>query len=329
MQQYPFIIAVLVLVAQARAQEIDKLIDTPDPAVQSQIQKVYDVLQKPGIDPRSDIDVCGELHSLKASAGKEDLVKQVAIFAATTKSSEDTHVLVAQGMLQLLDLPPRTIISVLAPYLDAENRQLRDIARMWFDAHDIAGTVPPGAPPIKPVNYEDYLEYVEWNVTRKHDIPPAFTKYIYDRAPGRALLVHAYANSHGDVTARLQAIRASIEGTEPESKEKQEQIEKGRELQTKDSRESRLKERREIELAEHIVSNALWLNKNGFADRFHQAMPDAVDQLKKLAASDKWWARLYVAYIMRQHPELHQPNLIERLSKDSTQLVREAAIGIK
>ena len=50
----------------------------------------------------------------------------------------------------------------------------------------------------------------------------------------RALLVFAYANSHGDVTARLQAIRKSIEarqqGIEP-------QVEQGQRLEGEGKRD--------------------------------------------------------------------------------------------
>ena len=86
-----------------------------------------------------------------------------------------------------------------------------------------------------------------------------------------------------------------------------------------------MRERSDIELAEHIVSNALWLNKNGFADRFQQTLPEANEQLTKLANRQEWWARLYVAYIMRQHGELRRGDVIERLSNDSNELVQEAA----
>jgi hypothetical protein len=91
------------------------------------------------------------------------------------------------------------------------------------------------------------------------------------------------------------------------------------------ARQARLSQRREIELAEHIVSNAIWLQKNGFNDRFQAALPEATDELTKLAKHDQWWARLYVAEIMRQHRELRQPDVLQQLSTDSNSLVSEAA----
>ena len=118
------------------------------------------------------MDVCREVQTLKQlSADKDKLVKQLAIFVATTESEEDGAVLSAQMIFGLFDFPPSVPIRVLAPYLDTENRQLRDFARTWFGSHDMAHTAPRGVPPIKPVNYEDYLEYVEWKVTHKEEVP--------------------------------------------------------------------------------------------------------------------------------------------------------------
>jgi hypothetical protein len=305
-------------------QDAEKLIEKPDAAIQAQIKKLFDVLQKIGDDPRGNMDVCREVQNLKQlNADKDKLVRQLAIFVATTESDEDAHVLASQIILGLLDFPASVPIRVLAPYLDTENRQLRDFARIWFGSHDMAHTAPPGAPPIKPVNYEDYLEYVQLKVSHKEEVPTAFIKYIYDRSPGRALLVFAYANSHGDITTRLQVIRKSIEarrqGLEP-------QVESGQQLEG--GRQARLIERSDLELAEHIVSNAIWLNKNKFNNRFQAALPDATAELAKLAKHKQWWARLYVAYIMRQNPMLLQERIIGQLADDENELVSEAAKSV-
>lgn len=319
-------IAVLLLLGNVNATyaqetDVEKLIGKPNPAIQAQIQRVHNALQKPGVDPRDNVDALQEIQALKKLTGdKDELVKQLAIFVATTKSDEDTHVFIAQVILSLLNFSASVPIRVLAPYLDTDNRQLRDFARAWFGSHDMAHTAPPGAPPIKPVNYEDYLEYVEGKVTHKEDIPVPFIEYIYERAPGRALLVFAYANSHGDVTTRLQVISKSIEarqqGIEP-------QVETGQRLDG--GRQARLKERSDLELAEHIINNAIWLNKNGFAERFQKELPEATAELSKLAKHKEWWVRLYVAKIMQRNPELRDAAVMERLGADSNALVRQAA----
>jgi hypothetical protein len=142
------------------------------------------------------------------------------------------------------------------------------------------------------------MEYVVLKVTHKEDVPAPFTKYIFEYSPGRALLVFAFANSQGDTTTRPQNLGALL-------------VAKKAEL-------------REIQLAEHLVSNAIWLQKNGFSDQFQQAAPEAIQQLTKLAQRTDWWARLYVAHIMRMHPEIRRADVWEQLEKDSDELVREA-----
>ena len=131
-------ITLLLVVSQAPiiyAQSVEKLIEESDPAIQTQIQEVLDALQKADVDARSDIDVCLELQTLKKlSPDKDRIVKQLAIFVATMKSAEDiesadAQLSTMQAMLQVLDFPPRVPIRVLAPYLDAGNRQLRESIR--------------------------------------------------------------------------------------------------------------------------------------------------------------------------------------------------------
>ena len=312
--------------AHPQEASVEKLTAKSDPAFQAQIQSIFNALHQPRVDPRDNLDAFREVQTFKKlTDDKDKLVEQLAIYAATTESEEDSHVLLTLLILQFLDLSPSVPIRVLAPYFDADDRQLRDFAGIWFHSHDNAGSAPPRSPALKPVNYDDYKRYVSLKIGRGEEVPAGFIRYIYERSPGRALLVIAYANSHGDVTARLQAIRRSITGAQPETKEQQKQYEKGRKLETKESREARLKERREIELSEHIVSNAIWLKNNKFDERFQAALPEATAELAKLAKHNEWWARLYVAYIMQHHPELRQPDVLQQLSEDSNDLVRKAA----
>lgn len=283
-------------------QDVEELIDKPDAAIQAQIQKLYDTLQKSGVEPDSDMGVCHELQILKKLSPDQDkLVKQLAIFAATTtKRPEDMELLILQTILQVLDVPPRISIRALAPYLDAENPPLRESVRLWFRLHDTAGTDNGGTPPIKPVNYEDYLEYVQSMLAHKEDVPTPFLTYIFESSPGRAVLVFAYANSPNiHIVTRQQKLAAAV------------QAEKAK--------------LREIELAEHIVSNAIWLNKNKFNERFQVVLPDAMAELEKLAKHKEWWARLYVVYIMRQNPPLLWDKILRQLSEDSNALVSQAA----
>lgn len=82
-------------------------------------------------------------------------------------------------------------------------------------------------------------------------------------------------------------------------------------------------ERRKIVWAEHVVGNTLWKQRYDFLEE-DQVEAEATEQLTKMAAHNQWWARLYAATIMRQHPEFRQPDLVERLKEDPHDLVREA-----
>ncbi len=159
------------------------------------------------------------------------------------------------------------------------------------------------------------------------------------------MLVFAYSNSVDISVARLEGLRKAIDKrltnapahgsalaipppienhgqqSEPETPAKTEQ-------QLEKENHSRLMERHEIELAKHIVNNAIWLNKNGFSKRFQAALPDAMAELEKLAKHKEWWARLYVVYIMRQNPMLLQSRIMGQLAEDENELVSEAAKSI-
>jgi hypothetical protein len=71
--------------------------------------------------------------------------------------------------------------------------------------------------------------------------------------------------------------------------------------------------------------NALWLKRNKFDERIQAALPEAAEELKKLAEHEEWWARLYVAYIMRQNFVLRQDHILRQLAEDENEIVRDAA----
>jgi hypothetical protein len=311
----------------ALAQEVDVeiLIGKSDPAMQAQIKAAVNVLLGRPLTPEriTDWKAVRELQKLKELTDEEErIVEQLAIYAVTERREEDQQVLEALAVLHYLDLKPSLVIRVLAPYLDSENDNLRSFAGYWFTGHDNADAAPPRSPQLQPVNYDDYMKYVSRKLAHGEEVPAGFVTYIYERSPGRALLVFTYASGSPDAAAEFQAMRdvleARKEGIEPEPRP-----ELSREF--KERRQARLRLKREMRLAEHIVSNAIWLKENEFAERFQAALPEAKEELANLAKHEEWWARLYVAYVMRQHPELRQPEIIRQLSQDSHALVSEAA----
>jgi len=326
MRNRRLLIVVLLLTGWANvtcAEDVEKLTAKSDPAFQAQIQKIVDAFHQPRVDFQDNLDAIREVLTYKKlTDDKDKLVEQLAIYVATTEDEDFTHEVIALVILDFLKLSPNVPIRVLAPLLESENRQLRNVARSWFSAHDGTTLASPEAPPLKPVNYDDYEDYVSRKLGHGDEVPVGFVRYLYERSPGRALLVFAYAGQHGDVSARLQAIGKAIEARQ-QGKVPEESI--GRDQQLEVRRQARVRGRREIQLAEHIVSNAIWLKENEFAERFQAALPEANEQLAKLAKHKEWWARLYVAEIMRRHPELRQADLMQQLAGDSNELVSKAA----
>lgn len=278
------------------AQDVGQLISESDSTIQDQINVVYDVFQRAARDHlKTSCEAFDELQRLKdMTDDKGEIVTQLAIFTAVTESEEDTHVMLAGSMLDSLNLPASIPIRVLAPYLDAKNRQLRDFSHMWFQFHD-GNSRTHGKPPLGSVNYYDYMQYVRSRFTKNEEIPTPFIEYIYEQHPGKALLVFAYG---------ARAINLNIRPAQ---------------------RQNELQARNEMELSERVVSSALWLKDKEFSDRFQKALPEATAELAKLAKHDQWWARLYVAEIMRQHRELRDAAVLEQLRKDSHALVSKTA----
>jgi len=75
--------------------------------------------------------------------------------------------------------------------------------------------------------------------------------------------------------------------------------------------------------AEHVISDTIWKHRHGFLPT-NTVESEAATQVAKLAKDDAWWVRLYVAEILRQHPAFRTPELVERLTKDPHELVRDA-----
>ncbi len=80
--------------------------------------------------------------------------------------------------------------------------------------------------------------------------------------------------------------------------------------------------------ARHVVDDALWKRQFGFEPAKD---PDAAvtEQLETMAAREEYWARLYAAEIIRQHPEFGTDELVERLKNDPHPLVQKTANAIR
>lgn len=75
--------------------------------------------------------------------------------------------------------------------------------------------------------------------------------------------------------------------------------------------------------AEHVVADVLRKQECKFIGP-HETTPEAIAELGRLSKHRAWWARLYVAAILRQEPEFRTEDLMKRLRTDSHPLVRKA-----
>jgi hypothetical protein len=272
-----------------------------DPVIQAQISAVYNA--------KSDIEVTQQLQALKElTDDKAELVRQLAIFAVAAPNKKEMHDLITLEFLHRLKLAASIPIRALAPYLGSDNEQLRDFAREWFRGHDTVST-----DPLEPVNFREYADYIGQQVAGNEDVPAAFAEYIFERSPERALLAFHRGGRARHTVAQLQAISNAFEARqrgEDAAVEKPEPVDDPP---------------KEILLEAHIVEHAIWLKRYKFDEQFRKALPEAKEQLTKLAERKEWWVRLYVAEIMRRHRELRMDDVLQKLRDDSNESVSKAA----
>jgi len=296
--------------APCTAQEasVKKLLIQSDPAIQEQIRTTANAfLSGKRTNTKTNWKGFREITNLNELADdKEEIVKQVAIFASSPTSDEHRP-LMALMILHMLDPPPKVVIPALAPYLDADNPQLRSFVHDWFQGHDNAGT---DETKLKPVNFDDYADYVR-KARQSENLPTAFIQYLYERSPNRAFLVFVRTDRQSNAVKGLKAIRKKLEKQGAYTPDGLPQPRTG-------------VEKNELLLAEHTISNAIWLRKHYYHERFPEASQLAKQQLSNLAEMDQWWVRLYVAEIMRRNRELRLADVLDRLSRDSNALVSKA-----
>jgi hypothetical protein len=297
------LIVAVSLIAAARciAADVDALLAESNPAMQKQLEAISRVFH-PSDKFSDNVEALREIGKLKEMADEETLVKQVAVFSMVP--GEEMQPMTAFATLYYLQPRSRVTMRTLAPYLESENPQLRSFVRKYFQGRE----------------FNDYLSYVRQSVACGEDIPAPFIRYIYERSPNEALLV--FAKGTANISDQLQAMRTNLEARQ-QGRDLTE-LERADIRQTRTEGQEEGQERREVVLAEHIISNALWLKKRGFDERFQAALPEAVEELKKLAQRE-WWAKLYVIYIMRQNLVLRQDHILRQLADDGNELVSDAA----
>lgn len=292
--------------------DAENLLAESDAAIQAQIGVVFDA--------KSEVEAFQHTHALKALAkDKAELVKQLAIFEATSSRRHEMHVLITLIILDRLDIRPSTTLRTLAPLLDSENERLREFAEEWFQGFDELSDDDP---------LEAYSSYIGGQLARSREVPAALIEHIHQQLPPeRALLIYLRASRAPAAAANIQAVTTRMEANR-QGRELTEQ-EKQQEQQREQVQQQRVEERREILLTEHLVTSAIWLKENAFGEEFMEIKPEAMEQLTKLSSHRHWWARLYVAEIMGRHFSLRLPEVLDKLSEDENALVSRAAKAAK
>lgn len=176
------------LLARAEDANVQDLVAQSQPEIQDRIHDTLDAFQ----DSSNAAEAYRQLGLLR-SVKPNEAVKQLAIFAARVGDGE--QVLRARRILDLLNIQPSIVIEELAPYLNADEPNLRSFVRDWFQYHDKAAAPGPGLPALQPVNYNDYKDYVRSKMIRNEEVPEPFVEYIFERLPGHALIV--FYQAHG------------------------------------------------------------------------------------------------------------------------------------
>ncbi len=231
------------------------------------------------------------LNELKTIGGRSyvKLIPQLLYYSCYRDNRQEGDWAAFGALAQLLEISDISIISALVPYLDADGSNLK------IGASDKT---------LK-AQVKDVLGGIE---RRSFFRPPDFTCYVgvmrvplsAGRLPPTGLVDHVYDTHAG--TALLTMLS----------------------LFTRD-----IQQRREILWAEHVVRDFRWKKKHKFQQAAEKALPNAADQLEKLARHELWWARRYVAAIMQQEPTLRDDRIIRLLRHDEHPLVKKAMLVVE
>jgi hypothetical protein len=315
----------------AEQTRLAELLAQSQPNLQEKINATFQTLMTGSRrDIKSMLRVDENFHRLRNSTDDDkEMATQMAIFVATTASEENAHVIIGWLILNRLELSPSVLIRVLAPHLDSENDHLRAFARGWFQSHD-GHKNEHFRSQLASLDFHDYAKYANARIRRNEEIPDAFIMYLFERDPAKAFLVFAYANRGDALEITFLEMRKNLgirqQGRERTPEELRQTRENLRQAET--IRQQEKLQQREMLLAEHLVSDAIWFKENKFDDEFKAALTDAAVEVGKLARHEQWWARLYVAHLMREHSELRQPDVVKQLAHDPDRFVRAVAKSI-
>jgi hypothetical protein len=270
-------------VSEPRRAVLNELQIEPDSTAQQRIDKVVTALatkDTPFVEKMTAIE---SIRSWAEKAGS-DFFKQLIYYCCRQDEIDNNDARLKEEYAFILprrfySVADRDIVAVLAPQMGSRNETQRRMA-ISFAEHYFEGDTPPHC-----ADYDVYTEYLASHT----DAPPlGLVRYMFDNAPGPAVL--SLALVHREKIGRTAY--------------------------------------RDIRWSEHIIADAIWRKEGQYNEQFNQVKQLAVGELEKLSQHEAWWARLYAAEIIRlySYPELRSDAIVKRLQTDENELVRNVAM---
>jgi hypothetical protein len=224
------------------------------------------------------IAVAGDAEGRRAAFGvmtvpvqdRPETVRQLVVYAARAGGMQPAQVFAAVSDER--NLSDQEIVAAIIPMLELADGQHRTQAINVLGQYENRSA-------SRPPDFSLYRDHLAAELRAGRRPPPGLVRYMYDSAPGVALL--AMLRAHPD--RRPESLKPVL-------------------------------------WAEHVVSDTLWKQQHGFLAR-DKVEPAAKQELEKLSRDGRWWVRLYVAAIMRQHEAFHEKGIAKRLGDDPHSLV--------
>lgn len=265
---------------------------TPDAEVQAQIDRAARAVANanlPWVDRYRDVET---LRNVAQEAPKR-LVRQV-FYYASKPGTEEAFVWGALFIPAHFQIGKSTLAEAVIPYIDTDHSRLRQLVDMTLTTvENYSSQQPP-----------DFSWYAGFLRSNPEAPPAALVRHMFARDPSlafRQLLVVCALPPLGKGSPWYE----------------------------------------ESLWAENVVSDAV--RKKEILDRLVRSgkapresalrlqtlsREEANLELATLSKHEAWWTRLYVAEILRQHPQFRTPEVIERLKADPHELVRGAILDI-
>ncbi|MBW3539808.1 MAG: hypothetical protein KY476_06020 [Planctomycetes bacterium] len=235
----------------------------------------------------------GALMAVNYCADDETRAETTALIVSSIEHAREGGIADAVFLNILLEItPPHVVVAAVVPHAGPDGR----LAGLLQDADNPVRKHIEGQAPQGPAGAPDFRHYAAYLFSQSPQEPAAvLVEHMFRSDPGQALKVFM------DLELLMKHPLARMDKALP----------------------SGISPLKRLLYMEHVVGDVLWHERHGI--RIEPMRAEAARaELAKGAAHAMWWARLYVAEILVQHPEFQTPELVERLKADKHELVRLA-----